>query len=75
MKSKQLNKGLEQLCEEGVAQLFTRDLDGRSMIGTVGVLQFDVIQYRLENEYLANAALKTYPIQKHVGLLLIIRRC
>ena len=38
MKSKQLNKGLLQLCEEGVAQLFKRDIDGRSIIGTVGVL-------------------------------------
>ena len=53
MKSKQLNKGLQQLCEEGVAQLFTRDIDGKSMVGTVGVLQFDVIQHRLENEYMA----------------------
>ena len=53
MKSKQLKKGLEQLSEEGVAQLFYRELDGQPMIGTVGVLQFDVIQYRLEHEYLA----------------------
>ena len=53
MKSKQLKKGLEQLSEEGVAQLFYREIDGQPMIGTVGVLQFDVIQYRLEHEYLA----------------------
>ena len=53
MKSKQLKKGLEQLSEEGVAQLFYRELDGQAMIGTVGVLQFDVIQYRLEHEYQA----------------------
>ena len=51
MKSKQLKKGLEQLSEEGVAQLFVRDIDGKAMVGTVGILQFDVIQYRLENEY------------------------
>ena len=53
MKSKQLKKGLEQLSEEGVAQLFHREVDGQPMIGTVGVLQFDVIQYRLEHEYKA----------------------
>ena len=53
MKSKQLNKGINQLCEEGVAQLFIRDIDNKLMVGTVGVLQFDVIQYRLEHEYLA----------------------
>ena len=53
MKSKQLKKGLEQLSEEGVAQLFYKEIDGQPMIGTVGVLQFDVIQYRLEHEYQA----------------------
>ena len=53
MKSKQLKKGLEQLSEEGVAQLFYRESDGQAMIGTVGALQFDVIQYRLDNEYQA----------------------
>lgn len=51
MKSKQLNKGLDQLMDEGVAQLFTRDYDQAKVIGTVGALQFDVIQYRLEHEY------------------------
>ncbi|NDC82683.1 peptide chain release factor 3 [bacterium] len=50
LKTKQLHKGLEQLCEEGVAQLFTM-LDGRKIVGTVGALQFEVIQYRLDNEY------------------------
>ncbi|MFM8450198.1 MAG: peptide chain release factor 3, partial [Haliscomenobacter sp.] len=51
LKSKQLAKGLEQLMDEGVAQLFSRELDGRRIIGTVGNLQFDVIQYRLQHEY------------------------
>ena len=51
LKTKQLIKGLEQLCEEGVAQLFTKAGDTRKILGTVGVLQFDVIQYRLEHEY------------------------
>ncbi len=51
MKSKQLEKGISQLMDEGVAQLFVNQFNGRKIIGTVGQLQFEVIQYRLENEY------------------------
>ncbi|MGY8911267.1 MAG: EF-Tu/IF-2/RF-3 family GTPase, partial [Flavobacteriales bacterium] len=51
MKSKQLYKGLDQLMDEGVAQLFILEMNGRRVIGTVGALQFEVIQYRLEHEY------------------------
>ncbi|MDR0828890.1 MAG: peptide chain release factor 3 [Prevotellaceae bacterium] len=53
MKSKQLNKGIEQLMGEGVAQLFTHQNNGRKIIGTVGQLQFEVIEYRLLHEYQA----------------------
>lgn len=51
MKQKQLAKGVEQLMGEGVAQLFTNQFNGRRIIGTVGQLQFEVIQYRLLHEY------------------------
>jgi peptide chain release factor 3 len=51
MKFKQLAKGIDHLMDEGVAQLFTSRFNGRKIIGTVGMLQFDVIQYRLEHEY------------------------
>ncbi len=51
MKTKQLEKGINQLMDEGVAQLFVNQFNGRKIIGTVGQLQFEVIQYRLENEY------------------------
>ena len=51
MKSKQLNKGIDQLMDEGVAQLFNMSINNRKIIGTVGALQFEVIQYRLEHEY------------------------
>ncbi|GAA4466565.1 peptide chain release factor 3 [Nibrella saemangeumensis] len=51
MKAKQLDKGIQQLTDEGVAQLFTLSLGNRKIVGTVGDLQFDVIQYRLEHEY------------------------
>jgi peptide chain release factor 3 len=48
---KALQKGLEQLCEEGATQLF-RPLDSNDLIlGAVGVLQFDVAAYRLKSEY------------------------
>ncbi|MEQ9424006.1 MAG: peptide chain release factor 3 [Cyclobacteriaceae bacterium] len=51
MKSKQLEKGLNQLMDEGVAQLFTYEMGSRKVVGTVGQLQFEVIQYRLKHEY------------------------
>ncbi len=51
MKAKQLEKGINQLMDEGVAQLFVNQFNNRKIIGTVGQLQFEVIQYRLENEY------------------------
>jgi peptide chain release factor 3 len=51
LKTKQLTKGLAQLCEEGVAQYFKKLNSAQVIVGTVGVLQFDVIQYRLQNEY------------------------
>lgn len=55
MKTKQLDKGLQQLMEEGVAQLFTFEIGSRKVVGTVGQLQFEVIQFRLKNEYNATA--------------------
>lgn len=51
MKSKQLDKGVRQLMDEGVAQLFIQQPGNRKIIGTVGQLQFEVINYRLEHEY------------------------
>lgn len=60
MKSKQLAKGIDQLMDEGVAQLFVNQFNGRKIIGTVGQLQFEVIQYRLENEY--NAKCRWEPV-------------
>ena len=60
MKTKQLEKGINQLMDEGVAQLFINQFNGRKLIGTVGQLQFEVIQYRLENEY--NALCRWEPV-------------
>ncbi|HNM66250.1 MAG TPA: peptide chain release factor 3, partial [Chitinophagales bacterium] len=58
MKTKQLEKGVSQLMEEGVAQLFTTHLTNAKIIGTVGELQFEVIQYRLLHEYGASCTFK-----------------
>jgi len=57
MKSKQLDKGVHQLTDEGVAQLFTQQPGNKKIIGTVGELQFEVIKYRLNNEYGASCDL------------------
>jgi peptide chain release factor 3 len=54
MRTKQLEKGLLQLMEEGVAQMFSYQLGNRKVVGVVGVLQFEVIQFRLKNEYNAS---------------------
>ena len=64
LKSKQLEKGIDQLMDEGVAQLFTLDFNGRKVIGTVGALQYEVIQYRLEHEYGAKCSYENFPIFK-----------
>ena len=64
MKAKQLFKGIDQLMDEGVAQLFTLDLNGRKVIGTVGALQYEVIQYRLEHEYGAKCSYEPLNVYK-----------
>ncbi|MDD4747997.1 MAG: peptide chain release factor 3 [Salinivirgaceae bacterium] len=61
LKSKQLAKGIDQLMDEGVAQLFTSTFNGRKIVGTVGALQLEVIEYRLLNEY--GAQCRWEPVQ------------
>ncbi len=50
-KSKQMEKGIKFLTDEGLAQLFTQNLGNKKVVGVVGELQFDVMKYRLLNEY------------------------
>ena len=64
MKSKQLAKGIEQLMDEGVAQLFTLIDNNRKIVGTVGALQFDVIEHRLLHEYGATVRYETASLYK-----------
>ena len=64
MKTKQLEKGLLQLTDEGVAQLFTQFGGNKKIIGCVGELQFEVIQYRLLQEYGASVQMNSLPFFK-----------
>jgi len=59
MRTKQLEKGIEQLTDEGVAQLFVMQPGNRKVIGAVGELQFEVINFRLEHEYGAKCRFRT----------------
>ena len=64
MKTKQLEKGISQLTDEGVAQLFTQFGGNKKIIGCVGELQFEVIQYRLLQEYGASVQMNSLPFFK-----------
>jgi peptide chain release factor 3 len=55
MKSKQLQKGLQQLSEEGSTQVFAPISSTDLIVGAVGQLQFDVVAYRLKDEYKVEA--------------------
>ena len=62
LRLKALQKGIQQLCEEGASQLF-RPLNSNDLIvGAVGVLQFDVVAYRLKAEYNVDAVFEPVTI-------------
>ncbi len=62
LKSKALIRGLEQLTEEGATQLF-RPLDSHDLVvGALGVLQFEVVAYRLRHEYGVDATFEAAPV-------------
>lgn len=63
VRGKTLAKGLTQLCEEGAAQVFRR-IDGNDLIvGAVGILQFDVVAWRLKHEYGADCVFEPVQVQ------------
>jgi peptide chain release factor 3 len=63
LKMKHLQKGLDQLCEEGATQLF-RPMNNNSLIlGAVGILQFDVVAHRLKAEYKVECAFEHVNVQ------------
>ena len=65
LKAKQLNKGLDQLCEEGATQVYRPLVNHDIVLGAVGVLQFDVVAYRLRDEYHVEARFE--PVDIHTA--------
>lgn len=61
LKAKHLDKGLKQLSEEGAVQTFLRMATQEKMLGAVGALQFEVVKFRLEDEYSVRADYETTP--------------
>ncbi len=63
LKLKQLQKGLAQLSEEGATQFFRPLISNELILGAVGVLQFDVVAYRLQREYHVDALFEQSPVK------------
>ncbi len=65
MKRKQFVKGVEQIAQEGAIQIFREIASGMEeiIVGVVGVLQFEVLKYRLENEYNVDIRLDMLPYE------------
>ena len=65
MKRKQFIKGINQIAQEGAIQIFQEFNTGMEeiIVGVVGVLQFDVLKYRLENEYKVDIRLEMLPYE------------
>jgi peptide chain release factor 3 len=65
LKAKALSKGLGQLCEEGATQLFRPLRNNDQILGAVGQLQFEVVAFRLQDEYAVQCAFE--PIGVHTA--------
>ena len=65
MKRKQFVKGINQIAQEGAIQIFQEFNTGMEeiIVGVVGVLQFEVLKYRLENEYNVEIRMETLPYE------------
>ena len=65
MKRKQFVKGISQIAQEGAIQIFQEYKGGMEeiIVGVVGVLQFEVLKYRLENEYNVEIRMETLPYE------------
>ena len=62
LRMKALQKGLDQLCEEGATQVFRPMVGNDVVLGAVGMLQFDVVAYRLKDEYKVDCAFEPVPV-------------
>ena len=56
-----MNKGLDQLSEEGAVQVFRPVGSNSQFLGVVGVLQFEIVQYRIQAEYGVNVQMESLP--------------
>jgi len=63
LKMKALSKGLDQLCEEGATQLFKPLRNNDQILGAVGQLQFEVVAFRLQDEYSVQCAFEPIGVQ------------
>ena len=65
MKRKQFIKGMEQIAQEGAIQIFQEPYSGMEevIVGVVGTLQLDVLEYRLKNEYRVDIVMESLPYQ------------
>ena len=65
MKRKQFVKGISQIAQEGAIQIFQEISSGMEeiIVGVVGVLQFEVLKYRLENEYNVEIRMEPLPYE------------
>ena len=70
MKRKQFLKGVEQIAQEGAIQIFKTPYTGMEevIVGVVGTLQFDVLEYRLKNEYNVDLRMSSLPYD-HLRLI------
>lgn len=62
LKAKALNKGINELCEEGATQVFRPQISNDVILGAVGVLQFDVVAWRLKQEYGVECSYESVPV-------------
>ncbi|MEX2516080.1 MAG: peptide chain release factor 3, partial [Gammaproteobacteria bacterium] len=62
LRAKALNKGLDELCEEGATQVFRPMISNDVILGAVGVLQFDVVAWRLKEEYGVDCAYESIDV-------------
>ena len=75
LRMKALQKGLDQLCEEGATQLFRPLRNNDLILGAVGQLQFDVVAFRLQDEYGVQATLgRDQRVHRALGVLRWTRR-
>jgi peptide chain release factor 3 len=63
LKIKALQKGLDQLCEEGATQLFRPLRNNDLILGAIGQLQFEVVAFRLQDEYSVQCAFEGITVQ------------